>query len=180
MFRGLFIGVDRYASPGINWLSCARRDAMALHGLFSDSIGGEAALLTDAEATVAAIQEGFQRLAAAETDDVVMIAFSGHGTDTHEIVAYDTDAQDVAGTSIPLTALGEWCARIRARRLLVILDCSLRRCTTLAPSLARPVVIRDRTFCLARWGAVPEPHSNLMAYNKHLILNIWSAMTYSN
>lgn len=84
MFRGLFIGVDRYASPGINWLSCARRDAMALHGLFSDSIGGEAALVTDAEATVAAIQEGFQRLAAAETDDVAVIAFSGDGTDTHE------------------------------------------------------------------------------------------------
>lgn len=123
MFRGLFIGVDRYASPGINWLSCARRDAMALHALFSDSIGGEAALLTDAEATVAAIQEGFQRLATAERDDVVVIAFSGHGTDTHEIVAYDTDAHDVAGTSIPLTTLGEWCARIQTRRFLVILDC---------------------------------------------------------
>ena len=61
MFRGLFIGVDRYASPGINWLSCARRDAMALHGLFSDSIGGEAALLTDAEATWAICQPDFDR-----------------------------------------------------------------------------------------------------------------------
>jgi len=30
-FKGLFIGIDRYASPGIGWLSCARRDAEGLH-----------------------------------------------------------------------------------------------------------------------------------------------------
>jgi helicase len=46
-FKGLFIGIDRYASPEINWLNCARRDARALHGLFIDSMGGESALLTD-------------------------------------------------------------------------------------------------------------------------------------
>jgi helicase len=46
-YKGLFIGIDRYASPGIDWLSCARRDARALHGLFADSMGGETALLTD-------------------------------------------------------------------------------------------------------------------------------------
>ena len=36
-FKGLFIGIDRYASPGIDWLSCARRDAAALDGLFTDT-----------------------------------------------------------------------------------------------------------------------------------------------
>jgi hypothetical protein len=56
-FKGLFIGIDRYASRGINWLSCARRDSRALHGLFADSMGGETALLTDEQATVAAIQD---------------------------------------------------------------------------------------------------------------------------
>jgi helicase len=30
-FKGLFIGIDRYDSPEINWLSCANRDAKALH-----------------------------------------------------------------------------------------------------------------------------------------------------
>jgi hypothetical protein len=30
MFRGLFIGIDRYASDAISWLSCAVRDASAL------------------------------------------------------------------------------------------------------------------------------------------------------
>jgi helicase len=28
-FKGLFIGIDRYASTEINWLSCASRDARA-------------------------------------------------------------------------------------------------------------------------------------------------------
>jgi helicase len=75
-------------------------------------MGGENALLTDEQAAVAAIQEEFHKLTAAEPDDVVVIAFPGHGTETHEIVAYDTDPYDVVGTSIPLTTLGEWCARI--------------------------------------------------------------------
>ena len=122
-FKGLFIGIDRYASPGIDWLSCARRDAAALHGLFTDSMGGETVLLTDEQATRAAVQEEFQRLETAETHDVVVVAFSGHGSETHELVAYDTDPYDIAGTSIPLTILGEWCARIPCRRLLIVLDC---------------------------------------------------------
>jgi helicase len=122
-FKGLFIGIDRYASPGINWLNCARRDARALHGLFIDSMGGETALLTDEQATSAAIADEFRKLSGAAPDDVVVIAFSGHGSETHEIVTFDTDSYDVAGTSIPLATIGEWCARIPCRRLLVILDC---------------------------------------------------------
>jgi hypothetical protein len=30
-FHGLFIGIDRFASPRINELNCARRDGVALH-----------------------------------------------------------------------------------------------------------------------------------------------------
>lgn len=122
-FKGLFIGVDRYASPGIDWLSCSGRDAMALHALFSDSLGGETVLLMDAEATVACIREKFERLATADPDDVVVIAFSGHGTETHDLVAYDTEPFNLEETTIALTTLGEWCARIPARRLLIVLDC---------------------------------------------------------
>jgi replicative superfamily II helicase len=122
-FKGLFIGVDRYASTEINWLSCASRDATALHALFSDTLGGETTLLRDGQATVAAIQECFERLTGSGPDDVVVIAFSGHGTETHELVAHDTDPYDLAATTIPLTVLGEWCARIQARRLLIVLDC---------------------------------------------------------
>ncbi len=58
-FKGLFIGIDRYDSPEINWLSCATRDAKALHALFTDTLGGETMLLTDEQASVAAIRERF-------------------------------------------------------------------------------------------------------------------------
>jgi helicase len=105
-FKGLFIGIDRYASPGINWLNCARRDARALRGLFMDSMGGETALPTDEQATSVAIAEEFRKLSSAAPDDVVVIAFSGHGSETHEIVTFDTDPYDLAGTSIPLATIG--------------------------------------------------------------------------
>ena len=75
-FKGLFIKIDRYASTEINWLGCARRDARALHALFTDTLGGETALLTDEQATVAAIEERFGQLAACSADDVVVVAFS--------------------------------------------------------------------------------------------------------
>ena len=52
--EGLFIGIDRYASAETNWLSCARRETIALHALFSDTLGGETVLLTDGQATAAA------------------------------------------------------------------------------------------------------------------------------
>jgi helicase len=122
-FKGLFIGIDRYAFPEINWLSCARRDATALHALFIDTFGGETSLLTDAEATVAAIQDCFDQLTRTDTDDDVVIAFSGHGTETHELVAHDTDPYELASTTIPLATLAEWCGRIPSRRLLIVLDC---------------------------------------------------------
>jgi replicative superfamily II helicase len=122
-FKGLFIGIDRYDSPEINWLSCASRDAKALHALFTDTLGGETMLLTDEQATVAAIRERFEQLATCDPDDVVVIAFSGHGTETHELVGHDTDPYDLARTTIPLTRLGEWCSRIPSRRLLIVLDC---------------------------------------------------------
>jgi helicase len=122
-FKGLFIGIDRYASAEINWLSCARRDATALHALFTDTLGGETRLLTDGEATVAAIYDSFEQLAATGPDDVVVIAFSGHGTEHHELVAYDTNRYELESTTVPLTTLSEWCGRIPSRRLLIVLDC---------------------------------------------------------
>ncbi len=123
-FRGLFVGIDRYASPRVNWLSCARRDATALRALFVDTLGGEARLLTDEEATRSAIEEQFNQLAAnSDKDDLVVVAFSGHGTPTHELVTYDADLQNLATTCIPLETLTEWFSRIPARRLVCILDC---------------------------------------------------------
>jgi helicase len=63
-FHGLFVGIDRYAAPGISWLSSASRDAIALHALFGDTFGTTANLLTDGQATVAALRDKLAQLAA--------------------------------------------------------------------------------------------------------------------
>jgi len=122
-FHGLFVGVDRYASPSVNWLSCARRDAVALHALFSDTFESEAVLLTDQDATRAAIERQFATLAECDEEDFVVVTFSGHGSESHELATYDADPSDLPNTAIPLDTLTEWFARIPARRLVCILDC---------------------------------------------------------
>jgi helicase len=122
-FLGLFIGIDRCASPDVNWLSCARRDAIALHALFADTLGPGGELLTDEQATRAALVERLERLADSDPDDVVVIAFSGHGTTTHELVTNDANPADLASSGISLSALNEMFVRIPARRLICILDC---------------------------------------------------------
>lgn len=88
-----------------------------------DTLGGDGRLLTDSEATVSAIREAFERLTQSDSNDVVVVTFSGHGTETHELVARDTDIDNLAATTIALTTLGEWCSRIPSRRLLIVLDC---------------------------------------------------------
>lgn len=122
-FYGLFIGIDRYASPTINWLNCAVRDAKALYGLFTDNLGNNTKLLIDKNATRVAIESEFNKLSECNNDDVVVIAFSGHGTETHELVTYDADRSNLNGTCISLDVLSEWLSRIRANRLIFILDC---------------------------------------------------------
>ena len=121
--HGLFIGIDRFASPRINWLSCARRDALAIHALFTDTFGAGGVLLDDEKATRAAIEAWFQSLTACSPDDVAVITFSGHGSTTHELMTYDADPKDLQNTAIPLATLAEWFSRIPARRLLCVLDC---------------------------------------------------------
>jgi helicase len=130
-FKGLFIGIDRYVSAEINWLSCARRDATALHALFADTFGGESQLLTDSAATVLAIREAFEGLVHSNPNDVIVIAFSGHGTETHELVAHDTETDNLASTAIPLTTLGEWCSRIAT------VPCHRHHCTRISRSRAQ-------------------------------------------
>jgi helicase len=122
-FRGVFIGIDRYELPAISWLSCAKRDAVALEALFADTLGGTTTLLTDENATRARIGAEFERLTECDPDDTVVISFSGHGSETHELITYDADVRDLARTAIPLDDLTNWFSRIPAKRLILLLDC---------------------------------------------------------
>lgn len=122
-YHGLFVGIDKYASPSINELRCAERDAQALHALFADTLGDGGVLLRGVEATRSTLDQHFARLATTSPDDVVVLAFSGHGSETHELVTYDTDLADLTGTAFPLDLLLERFKAIPARRLICVLDC---------------------------------------------------------
>ncbi len=122
-FHGLFIGIDRYSSRSIKWLSCARRDAVALHALFTDTLGGNTKLLVDNDATKDAIESELNTLASCKEDDVVVISFSGHGTETHEIVPYDAERDNLSNTCLPLNKLSGLFSKIPAKKIICILDC---------------------------------------------------------
>jgi helicase len=123
-FKSLFIGVDRYESPLISNLSCSVRDAQALHGLLGDAFGAaESTLLANEQATKAAILAALHALQRATPDDVVVISFSGHGSDSHHLITYDADPLRLDETAIHLDSLTDLFASIPAKNVLLLLDC---------------------------------------------------------
>lgn len=100
-----------------------RSDAESLYALFADTLGDGGVLLRGASATRAELEAQFARLASTSPDDTVVLAFSGHGSDTQELVTYDTNIADLPGTAFPLDLLLERFRAIPARRLICILDC---------------------------------------------------------
>ena len=123
-FRGLFVGINRYHSAAIRNLASAVRDAEALYALFNDNVGGACRLLTDAAATTDRIRAELRALQQASTeDDVVVVTFSGHGSETHELITFDTDPDDLPSTALPLDELTDLISAIPAKHLLVVLDC---------------------------------------------------------
>jgi len=147
MVRGLFIGIDRYPAP-ISRLSCARADAVALSALFRDNSQGEIDLLIDAAATRASILTALDRLGETSPDDLVVIGFSGHGTEDHRLVPVDADVNDLASSCISLADLAGYLDAIPAKQLVVVLDCCFSGgfggARVFAPSSARSA-IEDRT-----------------------------------
>lgn len=123
-----FIGVDRFLDPKIRDLTGARRDALGLWALFTDTFAGASGartqLLVDADATAAHVRKALdETLKAAGPDDTVVLSFAGHGSRDHRLVVHDTRAADVPGTSIPMAELAELFRRTKARAVLLILDC---------------------------------------------------------
>ncbi|HVF60963.1 MAG TPA: DEAD/DEAH box helicase [Thermoanaerobaculia bacterium] len=120
-----FIGIDKHHDPNIRELTGARRDALALHSLFKDTLPEiRDSLLVDEQATLAAVRDHLVRtLEQAGPDDVVLISFSGHGTHDHRLVLHDTTISDLAGTSLPMETLADLFRKSSARVILCILDC---------------------------------------------------------
>jgi replicative superfamily II helicase len=123
-FHGLFVGINQLLSPDISNLAAAVRDAAALHALFSDNLGPDCALLVDQDATTDRLRAELMRLrTVSQKTDTVVVTFSGHGSDTHEIITYDTDPYDLSKTALALDELTDLVSAIPAKHLLVVLDC---------------------------------------------------------
>ena len=123
-FRSLFIGIDKYLDASISDLCCSARDAQALHALFCDTFGtGQSVLLTDRQATRSAILDGMHELTKSSPEDVVVIGFSGHGSDSHHLITNDSDALNLDATAIHLDELTTLFNRIPAANLILFLDC---------------------------------------------------------
>lgn len=122
--HALCIGIDNYQAPGFRPMQFARRDALAMHALLTDNSNGDCVLLQDAEATKAGLVSELHRLSEVSgNDDVVFVCFSGHGTRTRELATYDAIPGRFADTALPLTEFVSLVRAIRARLLVVVLDC---------------------------------------------------------
>ncbi len=123
--KATFVGINKHLDPSIPELGGARRDAMALWALFTDTIEDlSARLLVDEAATNAEVSGAMLgTLAAASVDDVVIIAFAGHGSPDGNLVLFDTNASDLAGTALSMAGLADAFKSTKARAVLCILDC---------------------------------------------------------
>jgi len=155
-FSGLFIGIDKYESPSIPWLSCARNDALALHSLFQDTLGGSSTCLLDGDANKLRILEELENLDKSSVDDFIVITFSGHGSNTHELICFDSDADNLSDTSISFIEIFERFKRISSKKLLFVLDCCFSGgfgCRTFASFIAeRNHVANDALSMLSGSG----------------------------
>jgi len=144
-FLAAFIGIDRHRDPGIRDLGAARRDATALWALFSDTFPElSSKLLVDEDATASAIVGALdETLAAAGSDDVVFVSFSGHGTKDHRLVAHDTMRADLPGTTVSMTDLATRFKQSRAKVIVCILDCCFSGGAPARVLEDSPVVVRD-------------------------------------
>lgn len=122
MMRALCVGIDAYPLP-INRLSCCVADATAIGSLLLDTHGGGVNLLTDDRATLQAIRDELAALTTCDEDDLVVVSFSGHGTPGHELVPFDADVADLAGSCMDLGELADHLDRIPSKNLVVFLDC---------------------------------------------------------
>ena len=98
VLKAVFVGINRYRDPVILELSAARRDAMALWALFTNTNEELAAqLLIDEEATHSAVAEAILgTLEVAQKDDAILISFAGYGSPDGSQVMHNKVLQPTA------------------------------------------------------------------------------------
>lgn len=123
--KAVFVGVNKHRDPAMLELGGARQDATALWALFTDTIPHlSARLLVDEAATHAEVAQALLgTLSSALPDDVVVIAFAGHGSPDGHLVLYDTEGSNLPATALPMVSLADAFRASKARAILCVLDC---------------------------------------------------------
>lgn len=123
--RAIFVGVNKHQHEAIPELCGAGRDALALWALFTDTLPDLAArLLVDEAATLSEVSAAILgQLSSATPDDVVVVTFAGHGSPDGNLVLYDTDPRNLAGTALSMATLADAFKTTKARAVLFVLDC---------------------------------------------------------
>lgn len=106
-------------------------DATAVAGLLRDPIRcayppDQVRLLTGEQATAANILAALETLAeSTNPESTALVYFSGHGLETPDyyLMPHGYDLADLPGTAIPGAVFTERLRAIKARKLLVLLDC---------------------------------------------------------
>ncbi|MDA1335242.1 MAG: caspase family protein, partial [bacterium] len=120
-----FIGVNKHQDEEIRELKGAVRDALALYSIFKDTLPDEdIEYFVDEQATKEAILSTLNNIQEkAVADDTVILFFSGHGTNDHQIVPYDTSLKKQGETTISMNELASLFKSCAAEKIIIILDC---------------------------------------------------------
>ncbi len=128
----LAVGISDYANPAIEKLGFAHVDARSFAAAWKSRAGRlyadvQARVLTNQEATVAAIRDGFDWLNGSVTSrDFAVLFFAAHGVGNsssgYYIASYEVDPKRLISTAIPDRDLISLVERLRCRRTLVFLD----------------------------------------------------------
>ena len=143
--RGLVIGIEAYRDSRLD-LRCARSDAKAIYKLMIDPECGmfpkqNVVLLLDTEATSQNVWRSLAGLRrSAGENDVVWVYYAGHAASEDSNVywvTYDTDVDDLYATGLGNDQVSKVLTDIRARQLIVLLDCCHAAATSIQKNPTR-------------------------------------------
>ena len=152
--HGLVVGIEQYRDDRLN-LSCAAADAKAIFDLMIDPDCGmfprdNVRLLLNEEATREGIWRALSSLRrSAGENDTVWIYYAGHAAPEESNlywVTYDADVDDLYGTGLSNDQISKVLDDIRAKRLVVLLDCCHAAATAMQKNPTRAVLTAEEVF----------------------------------
>lgn len=124
----LVVAVDTYDNPGLSRLTAPAADADALSEVLGDpELGGFEVVVLHNPRASEVVERVEDVLVDRESDDVVLLHFSGHGlTDAFGelyLAARNTDPERLVSTSVDAAVVNRLMRRSRAGQVVLFLDC---------------------------------------------------------